>query len=137
MAQNKIPSKLVVQVNGVALIEYDREKKLSNFQLDSLDLMEKKLDQGIELGNTRIAKPNLEQKIEFVAANLISAVINDEEVLSAASCAYVANALPGLKQIKAVEKNGEIYIELIFDREYQAEEKLNFTPIEKIKSKSH
>ncbi len=137
MAQNKNASLLIIQINGSPILEYDREKKLSPAQLESLNLMEKKLDQGLELGNTSINNPNFEQKIEFVTANLISAILNDEEVLAAASCAYVANTLPDLKQIKAIEKDGEISIELIFDREYQAEEKLSFTPIEKITSGLH
>ena len=119
---------LIVQVNGTPMLEYDRTKTLSSTQQQSLVLMEEKLSQGLTLGDVEITNPSLEQRVEFVAANLISAVLNDEEVLSAASCAYLAHALPELKQIKALEKNGEISIELIFDREYQPEEKLNFVP---------
>ena len=119
---------LIVQVNGTPMLEYDRTKALSSTQQQSLVLMEEKLSQGLTLGDVEITNPSLEQRVEFVAANLISAVLNDEEALSAASCAYLAHALPELKQIKALEKNGEISIELIFDREYQPEEKLNFVP---------
>ena len=128
---------LVVQVNGTPMLEYDREKVLSGAQKESLKLIEEKLNQGFNLGEQQISHPKLEQKIEFVTANLISALLNDDEVLAAASCAYVAIALPELKQIKALENNGEISIELIFDRIYQTEEQLNFTPLEKIKSKPH
>ena len=137
MTENKNSLLLVVQINGSAVLEYNREKELSSAQLESLNLMEKKLSQGIELGNTKISSPSLEQKIEFVTANLISAVLTDKEMLAAASCAYLANTLPDLKQIKAIENDDEVSIELIFDREYQAEEKLNFTPIEKITSGPH
>jgi hypothetical protein len=123
---------LVVSINGSPILEYDRTKALSAAQKQSLALMEEKLDRGLSLGDKYISNPSLEQRIEFVAANLISAVLNDEEVLAAASCAYLAHALPDLKQIKALEKNAEVSIELVFDREYQAEEKLNFVPLEKI-----
>lgn len=119
---------LVVQVNGTPMLEYDRTKTLTPVQEQSLTLMEEKLSQGLNLNNEHIPNPSAEQRIEFVAANLISATLNDEEVLAAASCAYIAHALPELKQIKALEKNGEVSIELIFDREYQPEEKLNFVP---------
>jgi hypothetical protein len=119
---------LVVQVNGTPMLEYDRTKVLSDVQKKSLSLMEEKLSQGLTLGNEYVSNPSLEQRIEFVAGNLISATLNDEEVLAAASCAYIAHALPKLKQIKALENNGEVSIELIFDREYQPEEKLNFVP---------
>jgi len=126
---------LVVQVNGTPMLEYDRSKTLSPAQQQSITLMEEKLDQGLTLGSELIVNPSLEQRIEFISANLISAVLNDEEVLAAASCAYIANALPELKQIKALEENGEISIELIFDRDYQPEEKLNFVPLESIHKK--
>lgn len=125
---NNSSALLVVQVNGTPMLEYDRTKTLSPIQEQSLTLMEEKLSQGLTLGNEHIPNPSLEQRIEFVAANLISATLNDEEVLAAASCAYIAHALPELKQVKALEKNGEVSIELIFDREYQPEEKLNFVP---------
>lgn len=123
---------LVVQVNGTPMLEYDRAKTLSSVQQQSLVRMEEKLDQGLTLGGQHITNPSLEQRIEFVSANLISAVLNDEEVPAAASCAYIAHALPELKQIKALEKNGEVSIELVFDREYQPEEKLNFVPLKNI-----
>ena len=130
---NKNSSKLlIVQVNGSPALEYDRTKSLSNSQQQSLALMGEKFNKGIVLGDSQIKNPSLEQRVEFVAANLIAAVLTDEEVVAAASCAYIANALPDLKHIKAIEKNGEVSIELIFDREYQAEEKLNFVPIENI-----
>jgi hypothetical protein len=123
---------LVVEINGTPMLEYDRAKTLSSAQQQSLERMEEKLDQGLTLGGQHITSPSLEQRIEFISANLISAILNDEEVLAAASCAYIAHALPELKQIKALEKNGEVSIELIFDREYQPEEKLNFVPLKDI-----
>jgi|GEM_PF-298608 len=129
---DKAPPLLVVTMNATPMLEYDRSKNLSQTQKQSLLLMEEKLAQGISLHGQFIAKPTLEQRIEFVTANLISAVIKDEEVMAAASCAYVAQALPELLQIKAVEKQGEVTIELVFDKEYQPEEKLSFIPLDKI-----
>ena len=129
---NKNTTLLVVQVNGTPMLEYDRTKNLSSAQQQSLELMEEKLNQGLMLDEHHVASPSLEQRIEFISANLISAVLSDEEVLAAASCAYIAQALPELKQIKALENNGEVSIELIFDREYQPEEKLNFVPLKDI-----
>lgn len=126
------PAPLVVIVNTTPMLEYDRTKILSESQKQSLLLMEQKLLKGISLGERDIEKPTQEQRIEFVTANLISAILNDEEVLAAASCAYIAQTLPELKQIKALEKNGEINIELVFDREYQPEEKLNFVSLDNI-----
>ena len=123
---------LVVQVNGAPMLEYDRAKTLSAAQQQSLFLMQEKLDKGLTLNENYIANPTLEQRVEFISANLIAAILNDDEVPAAASCAYLAHVLPELKQIKALEENGEISIELIFDRDYQPEEKLNFIPLKNI-----
>ena len=128
---------LMIVVNGSPILEYDRNQQLSAVQNESLKLMDEKLGQGITLGNTFIPQPNLQQRVEFVAANLISALLNDEEVLAAASCAYLAKALPDVKQIKALEEQGTVSIELIFDREYQPEEKMNYIPLDKITPRQH
>ena len=128
---------LMIVVNGSPILEYDRNQQLSAVQNESLKLMDEKLDQGITLGETFIPQPNLQQRVEFVAANLISALLNDEEVLAAASCAYLAKALPDVKQIKALEEQGTVSIELIFDREYQPEEKMNYIPLDKITPRQH
>jgi len=128
---------LVVTLNGAAVLEYNRDRALSNVQQESLNLMDEKLDQGITLENDFIPTPSLEQRVEFVAANLISALLNEKDVLAAASCAYIATLLPELKQIKAAEKEGEVSIELIFDREFQEETIMNFMPLDKLSKKQH
>lgn len=127
MTNNK-SSLLIVVVNKTPILEYDREKALSDAQHESLRLMDETLEQGFNLGDEFIASPNLEQRVQFVTANLISATLNEQDVLAAASCAYLAKALPDLKQVKAVENNGEVSIELIFDREYQKEVAMEFVP---------
>ena len=128
---------LVVVLNETPVLEYNRSRVLSAKQRNSLKLMDEKLDQGITLEEKLIPHPSLEQRIEFISANLVSALLNDEEVLAAASCAYIANHLPELKQIKAVTKNEQVSIELIFDREYQQELKMNYTPLDKLTSPRH
>ncbi len=127
---------LVVILNDIPEIEFDRNKKLTSTQKNSLHLMDEKLDLGINLNEKFYRNPTLEQRIEFVAANLFSALLNDQEGIAAASCAYIAVSLPELKQIKAVEQNKTVSIELIFDREYQTEIKMNFLPLDKI-TKQH
>ena len=54
---------------------------------------------------------------------------------AAASCAWLAMALPELKQVKALEKEGNVAIELVFDREYRKEEKLSFVPQDRLKGR--
>ncbi|NIR93296.1 MAG: hypothetical protein GWO08_06355, partial [Gammaproteobacteria bacterium] len=44
------------------------------------------------------------------------------------TCAYLANKVPDLKQIRALEKGDEITFDFVFDKEYQAEAKVDFFP---------
>ena len=123
---------LIVLLNGSPVLEFDRSQPLSDAQKESLQLMDEKLDRGVSIGEKFYANPTVEQRVEFVAANLFSALFNEKEVLAAASCAYIAISLSELKQIKAIEEKGMVSIELIFDREYQHEVKMNYSPIDKI-----
>ena len=123
---------LVVQVNGTPMLEYDRTQALSPKQRESLEQMDEKLDQGIVLNDRLITRPDTEQRVEFMTGNLVSALLEDKDGVAAASCAYLATVLPGLKQVRAVEQKGTVSIELIFDREYQEELQMNYVPLDKL-----
>ena len=125
-------SVLIVQVNGTPMLEYDRNQVLSPKQHESLAMLEEKLDQGVLLNEQFIPFPDLGQRVEFMTANLISALLEDDDGIAAASCAYLAKVLPELKQIRSIEQQGTVSIELIFDREYQKELQMNYVPLDKL-----
>ena len=125
-------SVLVVQVNGTPMLEYDRNQVLSPKQHESLAMLGEKLDQGVLLNEQFIPFPDLGQRVEFMTANLISALLEDYDGIAAASCAYLAKVLPELKQIRSIEQQGTVSIELIFDREYQKELQMNYVPLDKL-----
>ena len=131
----KTPGVLVIQLNGTPMLEYDRGQALSDRQRESLQRMEEKLDQGILLGERFVTRPERQQRVEYMAANLVAALLEGKDVAAAASCAYLAMALPELKQVKALEKEGNVAIELVFDREYHKEEKLSFVPLDRLKAR--
>ncbi len=131
----KTPGVLVILLNGTPMLEYDRGQALSDRQRESLQRMEEKLDQGILLGERFVTRPERQQRVEYMAANLVAALLEGEDVAAAASCAYLAMALPELKQVKALEKEGNVAIELVFDREYCKEEKLSFVPQDRLKAR--
>ena len=131
----KTPGVLVIQLNGTPMLEYDRGQALSDRQRESLQRMEEKLDQGILLGERFVTRPERQQRVEYMAANLVAALLEGKDVAAAASCAYLAMALPELKQVKALEKEGDVAIELVFDREYHKEEKLSFVPLDRLKAR--
>ena len=131
----KTPGLLVILLNGTPMLEYDRGQALSDRQRESLQRMEEKLDQGILLGERFVTRPERQQRVEYMAANLVAALLEGEDVAAAASCAWLAMALPELKQVKALEKEGNVAIELVFDREYRKEEKLSFVPQDRLKGR--
>lgn len=127
-------SVLVAVVNGESKIEYDRSRPLPENQLAYLDKMDEKMEMGIPSGQGNIFAPDLEQKAQFVASQLMMAISTDNEQLIAASMAYLANRLPELKQVSAEEKDGQTQITLIYDQEYTKPQTINFVKPEQLNS---
>jgi hypothetical protein len=119
--------KLVVVVNGDSIIEYDRGRELPHQQLEYLDRMDKLMDDGISMGGNSVDAPDLVQRATFVANNLIEALRADDEPVMAAACAYLANRLPDLKQVKAEDRGEQTTVELVFDKSYKPEVKVDLT----------
>jgi len=116
-------SSFVVLVNGESQVEYNRAKALPAKQLEYLDLMDNKMSNGISLNGTTIANPDVIQRAQFVAMQLIAAIMDSNDQLIAASCAYLANRLPDLKQLKVDENYN---FDLIFDEEYKNKVHVSF-----------
>lgn len=106
-------------LNGVAQLEYDRHKPLSEYQADYLDNMDRKMDNGIVLGEETLEHPDVMQKVKFVSGNLLHAMKADDEAMSAAFCSYIATRMPDLDQVRITDINDEVSIELVFDQEYR------------------
>jgi hypothetical protein len=118
---------MAVILNGVAQLEYDRNRSLPPQQELYLDKMDQKMDkEGIQVGDNFISAPDLNQRAQFVAANLAHAILSDQEATAAALCSYLANRLPDLKQVKIDNSEGDIAIELVFDEEYQKQVPVQF-----------
>ncbi len=113
----------VVLVNGESQIEYDRARPLPAKQIEFLDKMDSKMTQGIVLNGRTIAEPDIMQRTQFVSMQLIAALIDDNDQLIAATCAYLANRLPDLKQLKVDENYN---FDLVFDEEYKNKVKVAF-----------
>jgi len=118
---------LVVLVNGESQLEYDRTKALPPKQLEFLDIMDEKMSKGISLNGSTIASPDTVQRAQFVSMQLIAALIDSNDQLIAASCAYLANRLPDLKQLKVDE---DFNFDLVFDQEYKNKVQVAFNPID-------
>jgi hypothetical protein len=118
---------MAVLLNDIAQLEYDRDRPLSDYQETYLNSMDEKMDQqGIDIDGKRIENPDTNQKIQFVAANLLSAMKNDNEGLTSALCTYLATRIPDLKQIKYTDKDGDVTIDLVFDEDYKGQVQVKF-----------
>jgi len=116
-----------VLLNGIAQIEYDRNKPLSDYQGAYLEKMDQKMNEGILLGNSEVSNPDLGQRAQFVAANLVHAIKSDDEATCAAMTSWLATRLPDLKQVKLTEVEGEMSVDLVFDEDYIKQHPVTFS----------
>ncbi|RMG51798.1 MAG: hypothetical protein D6717_12535 [Gammaproteobacteria bacterium] len=120
-------SKVVAHIDGASQIEYDRSKPLPEQQQAYLDKMDADMDRGIVLGGVQVAQPDLQQKAQFIAQALAEAIRDDNEPVAAATLSWLANRLPDLKQVKIKDMgDGRMGYELIFDREFAPENRVQF-----------
>jgi hypothetical protein len=127
--ESTMSNMLAVLLNGIAQLEYDRDKALPPHQAAYLDKMDSKMDAGILADNARIENPDINQRARFIAANLVSAMKSNDEEMSAALCTWLANRLPDLKQVKIDEDGDRISIDLVFDEEYSRQTSVSFSKL--------
>ena len=122
MTMNEMPDPtdalFVVVVNGQSVLEYDRRKPLPARQTLFLDHMDRDMDSGITLDGQRISQPDPMMRARFVANHLLEATESGDDNLAAAACTYLAVRLPGLKQVRAERREGQMHIDLVFDQPY-------------------
>lgn len=125
--------KLVAVINNESQVEYDRTKPLGAKQQEYLAIMDRKMDEGIPHGPGNIFAPDLQQKAQFVASQLIDAIKAENEQLAAATLAYLANKLPDLQQVVAEEdKEGRTTIKFIYDKAFVKAQPVQFMKTPKL-----
>ncbi|MCF7992879.1 MAG: hypothetical protein K9M02_20760 [Thiohalocapsa sp.] len=123
---------MAVLLNGIAQLEYDRSKPLPDYQGAYLDKMDRKMDeQGIDMDGQMVLSPDLGQKAQFIAANLVHAIKSDNEAQAAAMTTWLAVRMPDLKQVKVREEGDDFAIELDFEQEYVKQHPVHFSPLKK------
>jgi hypothetical protein len=120
--------KLVVLFNGQAVVEYDRGKRLPGHQRQYLDRMDADMDAGIDLNGEAIDAPDAVQRAKFVAMHMVQALLDEHDAMIAAGCAYLANRLPELKQVKVVQQGEDLMLDLIFDQAHDNQVVVSFEP---------
>lgn len=120
-------SLFAVVINNVPELEFDRSKSLSEKQQQFLDIMDRELAKEIVIGDEVIKSPDLHQRAQFVAINLINALKSGDDGVAAAMCSYLAMRVPDLKQLKVDDHEGQVVIDLVFDEDYVKQVKVEFT----------
>jgi len=117
---------MAVLLNGIAQLEYDRDRSLPKDQRQYLNKMDEKMASGITLDKQSITNPDLNQRAQFVAQNLAQAIKDNREANVAAMASWLASRLPELKQVKITEAETGFGIELVFDEEYRSQVAVKF-----------
>jgi hypothetical protein len=121
---------MAVLLDGIAQIEFDRNKPLPDYQGAYLEKMDQRMDSdGIDLDGGRVSAPDQAQKAQFVAANLAHAIISNNEAQAAAFTTYLAVRLPELKQLKIRREDEGFGIELDFEQDYVKQHPVQFMPL--------
>ncbi len=122
---------MAVLWNGIAQLEYDRNKQLPDYQGAYLEKMDRKMAAGIDLDGQLVRKPDLGQRAQFVAANLAHAIMTDDEPVAAAMCTWLAQRMSDLQQVKFTEQDGNINIDMVFDEPYVKQQPIAFDLLNK------
>lgn len=119
--------RLVASLNGESQLEFDRTQVLGERQQEYLKIMDSKMEDGIPHGAGHVFAPDVQQKSQFVASQLVDAIKAGNEQLAAATLSWLATRLPGLQQVAAEEKpDGQIAISLIYDKTFVKAQLIKF-----------
>ncbi|MDT8386168.1 MAG: hypothetical protein RQ736_01535 [Thiogranum sp.] len=119
---------LAILLDGELQLKYDRSTGLPEHQLQYLERMDQQMTEGIRLGVDWVEQPDLMQRAKFVALHLVASLQHGNDALIAASCAYLAERLPELKQVRAKMLGTGFSVELVFDKPYVEEILVDFVP---------
>lgn len=118
------------------VLTYDRSQALPDEQRAYIDDMDKKMMEGFVLSGQNITNPDLQQKTQFVALNLVSALQQENDQMAIILFTYLVNRLPDLKQAKAktleTESGQKIGVEFVFDEVKPKGQKIDFHPTVKM-----
>ena len=110
-----MPSVLSIYVNGNKVLDYENNYREPGLLLRRLDEMDIDMNEGIEINGEMIDSPNKQQRAHYITLSLLYSIENANEGMISATCSYLANRLPELKQIRATEADQEVTLDFIFD----------------------
>ncbi|MCK5664230.1 MAG: hypothetical protein KAI17_12135 [Thiotrichaceae bacterium] len=129
--------KVGFHLDGQEVLTYDRSQALPDQQREYLNALDDQLEEGFILSDQQIDKPNLQQKTQFIALNLVNALTKEDDNTAIIMFTYLVNRMPELKQAKAKIKETDsgqkkIGVEFVFDDVKSEGQKIEFLPQEKL-----
>lgn len=123
-------------MDGQEVLTYDRTQALPDEQLAYINDMDEKMNGGFILSGQAIQNPELQQKTQFVALNLVNALQQEDDQMAIILFTYLVNRMPDLKQVKAkIQETGsgpKTGVEFIFDEVKPQGQKIEFHPVAKM-----
>ena len=123
-------------LDGQEVLTYDRTRALPDKQREYLNILDDQLEEGFILSDQQIDKPNLQQKTQFIALNLVNALTKEDDNTAIIMFTYLVNRMPELKQAKAKIKESDsgrqIGVEFVFDEVKSEGKKIEFRSQEKL-----
>lgn len=123
-------------LEGQEVLTYDRSQVLPDKQREYLDIIDAQMNEGFVLSDQKVENPNLQQKTQFVALNLVQALLKEDDNTAIIMFTYLVNRMPELKQAKAKTKTSEsgdqIGVEFVFDEVKVEGQKIEFRPDHKL-----
>ena len=116
----------IVSLNANKVLEFRRDRNLSDKQLNDLAKLDAKLNAGIHIAGKFIQSPNTQEKAIFIAHQIANALNNDNEPTLALACAFLATRYPELKQLVISTHEDRISFELINDKEFAEQAPIKF-----------
>ena len=106
---------LLVFIDDKQVLSYQKDNRLPGHQRRFLDQMDEDMDSGISLGAETIEKPNEQQRAQYIASYLVNSLLNDNQNMVLACCAYLSHRCPDLNSIQATEEGENISVSLLFN----------------------
>ena len=125
-------------LEGQEVLTYDRSQVLPDKQREYLDIIDARMNEGFVLSDQKVDNPNLQQKTQFVALNLVQALLKEDDNTAIIMFTYLVNRMPELKQAKAKtktktsESGDQIGVEFVFDEVKVEGQKIEFRPDHKL-----
>ena len=110
---------LAVLVDQQVQLEFDHTKPVPQRQLEYLDDMDRRMENGIELEGESIVDPDIEARVKFVAQNMALALLQGNDQMASAMCTWLGVRRPELLQVKITTGELGVTVDLDYETPYQ------------------